>query len=175
MAARLNKDAKNGPAPGEGGRPPTPIDLAIVRRAAGLGATVDEIAALLGVPRRTLYDRMEQDPEIQQALDEGRDQGRITLRRLQWQQAEAGNPTMLIWLGKQLLGQRDRHEVEQTGTGAGTQNLVLLHLEAARTVSTEILAAMEQPRTITGHADPANGQAKPVTGVDLLSAPPPLE
>jgi hypothetical protein len=35
------------------------------------------------------------------------------LRRLQWKGAEAGNPTMLIWLGKQMLGQRDSHGLQQ--------------------------------------------------------------
>jgi hypothetical protein len=29
--------------------------------------------------------------DLKDALDEGRDQGRITLRRLQWQQAQNGN------------------------------------------------------------------------------------
>jgi hypothetical protein len=55
-----------------------------------------------------------------------------------------------------------------------TANPIGLHLLAAQLVSAEILAAMEQ-RTINGHADPANGQAKPAAGVDLLDAPPPLE
>jgi hypothetical protein len=144
---------ERGPQPGEGGRPPTPIDLDVVRRAAGIGCTVDEIAAVLGVPRRTLYDRMEQDLEIRRALDEGRDQGRATLRRLQWQQAYAGNPTMLIWLGKQLLGQRDRHEVEQTGM----PTLQFQHLIAVRAFSEELAAeraAIEQQPTINGEATP---------------------
>jgi hypothetical protein len=175
MAARLNKDAKNGPAPGEGGRPPTPIDLDVVRRAAGIGATVDEIAAVLGVPRRTLYDRMEQDPEIQHALDEGRDQGRITLRRLQWQQAHAGNATMLIWLGKQLLGQRDKHEVEQSGA----QTLQLAHLMAARSFSAQlhgelIEAAPEppegEPEAPVETADGGMTPAAPDTALDAVLA-----
>jgi hypothetical protein len=40
--------------------------------------------------------------------------GRISLRRKQWEVATAGNIPMLIWLGKQYLDQKDRHEV--TGT-----------------------------------------------------------
>src|SRR6185437_3724969 len=97
-----------GPQPGEGGRPPTPIDIDLLRRCAGIGCTMQELSTVLGVPRRTLYDRMEQDPNIKVALDEGRAQGRVTVRRWQWKAAEEGNVTMLIWLGKQLLGQRDR-------------------------------------------------------------------
>ena len=33
-----------------------------------------------------------------------------TLRKLQWQAAKSGNVSMLIWLGKQYLGQSDKQE-----------------------------------------------------------------
>lgn len=158
---------ERGPQPGEGGRPPTPIDIEIVRRTAAIGCTMEEVAAVLGVPRRTLYDRMEQDPEIQRALDEGRAEGRVTLRRLQWKQAHEGNPTMLIWLGKQLLGQRDKHDV----TADETISIVGLHLAAARTISNELTADLEQ-RTLLGRAEPADQHQPPI---DLLSAPLPEE
>jgi hypothetical protein len=107
------------------------IDLDVVRRAAGIGCTTGEIATLVGIGHRTFFDHLKADEDLKNAVEEGRDQGRITLRRLQWQQAHAGNPTMLIWLGKQLLGQRDRHEVEQTVT----QTWQLQHLMAAKAVS----------------------------------------
>jgi uncharacterized protein with von Willebrand factor type A (vWA) domain len=35
---------------------------------------------------------------------------RASLRRLQWGKAKEGNVTMMIWLGKQILGQKDRME-----------------------------------------------------------------
>lgn len=38
--------------------------------------------------------------------------GKISLRRWQFKSAEHGNTSMLIWLGKQYLGQTDRQEVE---------------------------------------------------------------
>ena len=38
--------------------------------------------------------------------------GKISLRREQWKLAQKGNASMLIWLGKQWLGQTDK--VEQT-------------------------------------------------------------
>lgn len=37
--------------------------------------------------------------------------GKISLRRSQFKCADAGNATMLIWLGKQYLGQKDQTEV----------------------------------------------------------------
>jgi len=43
-------------------------------------------------------------------------EGRASLRRAQWKAAiDQGNPTMLIWMGKQMLGQKDRHDVEVSG------------------------------------------------------------
>ena len=98
----------------ERGRPRAEIDLAIVERSAAIGCTVDEISALLGIGRRTFYDHLRDDPELQAVLDRGRDTGRATLRRMQWQGAESGNATMLIWLGKQLLDQKDK--LENSGT-----------------------------------------------------------
>jgi hypothetical protein len=41
------------------------------------------------------------------------------LRRTQFKSAEAGNVTMQIWLGKELLGQRDHTEQEHTGSVGG--------------------------------------------------------
>lgn len=37
---------------------------------------------------------------------------KTSLRRLQWKKASEGNVAMLIWLGKQILGQKER--VEET-------------------------------------------------------------
>src|SRR5215472_12602538 len=102
--------AKKGPPPGTGGRPHKGIDLVVIRRAAGLGCTNEEIATLVGVERSTIQRRLVDDQKVQRTIAEGREQGRTTLRRLQWQRANAGSDTMLIWLGKQLLGQRDRFD-----------------------------------------------------------------
>lgn len=92
------------------GRPKAPIDLKAVENAASIGCTPDEIAAVLGVAQTTFFARKAAEPEINEAIERGRKNGRATLRRLQWQGAQAGNPTMLIWLGKQLLGQRDKFD-----------------------------------------------------------------
>jgi hypothetical protein len=94
-----------GPTPGTGARP---IDLGAVARAAQIGCTMEEIAAVVGLARSSFYARLDADPELREAIDMGRNLYRVTLRRLQWQSAMAGNVTMLIFLGKQYLGQRDR-------------------------------------------------------------------
>lgn len=45
--------------------------------------------------------------------DKKRCGGKIAVRRKQFQVAESGNVSMLIWLGKQWLGQTDKQEIEQ--------------------------------------------------------------
>ena len=62
---------------------------------------------------------MEQDPELAEAMDRGRGMGRASLRRMQWEKAEAGSDTMLIWLGKVLCGQKDASAVVLTGPNNG--------------------------------------------------------
>ena len=115
MAPSEFSDAsKDGAAPGPGGRPRAEIDLGLVERSAHIGCTNDEIVALLGIGRSTFYDRLKDDPELQAVIDRGRAVGRATLRRLQWQGAENGNATMLVWLGKNMLSQTDK--IENSGT-----------------------------------------------------------
>ena len=38
--------------------------------------------------------------------------GKASLRRTQWKTATGGNPTMQIWLGKNMLGQTDKQEID---------------------------------------------------------------
>lgn len=94
------------------GRPPTPIDLDVVKKLANIQATDPEIAAWLGMTEEGFRLRKNKDGELLGVLKKGRADGRSSLRRMQFQTAEKGNPTMQIWLGKQLLGQRDKIEQE---------------------------------------------------------------
>lgn len=72
---------------------------------ASIGCTDEEIAHTAGVSRRTIQRR------CGAALKKGRASFRIELRKAQINLALRGNASMLIWLGKQYLGQRDRHDV----------------------------------------------------------------
>jgi hypothetical protein len=101
---------KNGPAPGEGGAPVKELDPRTAERLASIQCTDKEIAHCLGVSEATLIRRKQGDPDFAEALDRARSQGRMSLRRKQFEKANAGSDTMLIWLGKQILGQRDRFE-----------------------------------------------------------------
>lgn len=93
------------------GRKKIPIDYEKAEKLAIILCTQSEIAAVLGVSLGVL----EHDPEFQRIHKKGMETGRASLRRMQYKGAEAGNATMLIWLGKQYLGQRDKMDQEITG------------------------------------------------------------
>ena len=84
------------------GRPKVDIDPEQVVRLARLHCTMNEMASFFGCHIDTLRDNFSNE------IDKGRSEGNISLRRKQWQMAvEKGNVVMLIWLGKQMLGQRN--------------------------------------------------------------------
>ena len=76
---------------------------------AKLSVSGSEIASLLGITRDTLYKNL----VFNTALKRGHDDCNASLRRKQYEIAAKGNVTMLIWLGKNRLGQKDRHEYDQ--------------------------------------------------------------
>ena len=90
----------------KGGRSPKQIDAQMVEKLASIGCTGDEIAAVLDCCRDTIYAR------FSNSLKKGQNQAKVALRRLQWQAANSGNITMLIWLRKNMLGQSSRYEMD---------------------------------------------------------------
>jgi len=83
-------------------RPRITVDVKLVEDLARLHVPKTEIAAIVGCSVDTL------DRRYAAIIDKGNAAGRTKLRRLQMEAAERGNVTMLIWLGKQMLGQSDR-------------------------------------------------------------------
>jgi len=126
---------KRGPKPGHGGRPPVNVDVETVKRAASIGCTNAEIAALTGVSERTYNNRFEKDESFQEAVEIARGMGRATLRRYQWHAASNGNPAMLIWLGKQMLGQVDRRELG--GPDGGPMEMIVTGVRRAPEIDGE--------------------------------------
>jgi hypothetical protein len=108
-------------------RPQKLIDPRQVEELARIGCTEEDMAAVLGVSVDTLQRRKRARAEFRGAIEKGRASLRNSLRRLQVKKALEGNTTMLIWLGKQYLGQRDRQETELTGRGG---EAVKVHLDA---------------------------------------------
>ncbi|MGH8281836.1 MAG: hypothetical protein ACRERZ_06555, partial [Gammaproteobacteria bacterium] len=67
--------------------------------------TQAECAVILGISVDTIQRR------YLGPYNRGLDKCRASLRRKQYELASAGNVTMLIWLGKNLLGQSDKQEL----------------------------------------------------------------
>ena len=82
-------------------RPKLNIDPDLVRRLASINATTAEIASVCKCSQDTLERR------FADIIKDGRAEGITSLKRKQMQLALEGNPTMLVWLGKVLLGQRE--------------------------------------------------------------------
>ena len=97
----------------KGGRPKADIDFAMVEKLAGIDCTEPEIAAVLGIHYATWKRHKKANAELGEAVTRGREVGKMSLRRLQWETAQGGNPAMQIWLGKQRLGQSDKQQIEQ--------------------------------------------------------------
>ena len=108
------------PAKGsKGGAPKVEFDLDSLRTLASKGNTNQTIATILKVSKRTLQSRIADTAEVAQAIADGRASVENDLRTWQLSSAKGGNATMQIWLGKQILGQRDVRAVELTGGDGG--------------------------------------------------------
>jgi hypothetical protein len=83
-----------------------------------LHCTDQEVADWFGVSTRTIESRKKRR-EFAEAMQRGRSKGRISIRRAQMKMLETGNGTMGVWLGKQMLGQRDTITTEHVGAGGG--------------------------------------------------------
>ena len=80
------------------------IETDKIEQLASFGCTNREIASFFDCSQTTLTRN------YGDFLTKGREKGKIRLRQLQWRAAERGNTSMLIWLGKQVLGQSEKTE-----------------------------------------------------------------
>jgi predicted transcriptional regulator len=90
-------------------RPRIKVDTDFIERLASIGCTVKEIATAVNISVDTM------DRNYAEFVDKGRERGKTSLRKKQFELALNGNVTMLIWLGKQVLGQKDKQEVSSDG------------------------------------------------------------
>ena len=83
--------------------PEIQIDPEEIRELASEGNTLEDISDVLGVSAKVLAET----PEYRRQYEIGLSDMRVSLRHWQFQSAKSGNVTMLIWLGKIILGQRE--------------------------------------------------------------------
>jgi hypothetical protein len=98
------------------GRKATPIDLGELEKLCSMHCSDDEIAAWFGVSVRTIQNRRTQ-ARFARVMHRGEARGCINVRRAQIRLLEGGNAAMAVWLGKNLLGQRDNMQI--TGANGG--------------------------------------------------------
>lgn len=88
-------------------RPRKQIDEKQIEQLAAIGCTLTEMAAVLDCHADTLRDR------FSSSIEKGRSVGKSSLKRAQWDVGvNKRNVAMLIWLGKQHLGQRDSRQID---------------------------------------------------------------
>jgi hypothetical protein len=95
------------------GRPKVKIDWDEVGEMLRCGADVRSIAVSLGISPDTLYVRSKRDNKLDFSAfsQQKRAAGNDLLRRKQFEIAMSGNVSMLIWLGKNRLGQTDKQAI----------------------------------------------------------------
>lgn len=98
------------------GRPPKEIDWKKVETLCQIQCTQEEIASVMDIhiDNLTLAAKRDHGLTFADLFKKWREGGRCSLRRSQWKKALEGNPTMLIWMGKQVLGQKDQIETTVT-------------------------------------------------------------
>lgn len=119
------------------GRPRAEIDLKAVEKLAASGASNPTLADFFEVNESTIHRRKRDDEAFKLAVARGQARAKVNLQLAQYETAvKRGNPTMQIWLGKQMLQQRDVTAMEHSAPGGGP---IQVNVAAARAKLTELL------------------------------------
>lgn len=85
--------------------------LTILRRSAGMGLTQKEMAALIGMSERTLYDRRKEFPAIQEVIELGEAEAGVRVANALLRRAEGGDMAAIRWYE---MTRKGRHEKVDT-------------------------------------------------------------
>jgi hypothetical protein len=118
------------------------FDLKQVEAIGTIQCTYEEMAAVLGCSADTVTRRMKEDTAFAEAYKKGIEGGKASVKRTQFKMAMNGNATMLIWFGKQHLGQTDK--VVQKNINAGSLAL-LTHLSPKERLEALKRGLMDNP------------------------------
>jgi hypothetical protein len=119
-----------------------PIDYDLASKVALLNPSNDELAWALDISRATLYRRLQDDEQLREILEAGRHGRRLSLKRAQWKAAMEGNTALLIWLGKQELGQRepDRQQMAEIASDFSVEEIQVAALKSVQDYLTRAIA-----------------------------------
>lgn len=95
--------------------------LKMVEDLSRIFCTDKEIADILGTTLDVLHSPQNNELFLS-AKERGQSNGKQSLRRKEYELAMKGNVTMVIWLAKQFLGQKERTEVEMSNESVDTMN-----------------------------------------------------
>ena len=94
------------------GRAAIEFDLEKVKEYGKLSCTQAEIAYMFGVSRKTIERRFQKDDEFVAAYEDGRQDWKISLRRMMHDKCLKGDGNMMRFLSKQDLGMSDNVKTE---------------------------------------------------------------
>jgi hypothetical protein len=84
------------------GRPNKKVDEKVIANLSQIGCTQEEIGSVVGISARTLQRR------FSDLIEDNKNIGKASLRKRMWSCALKGNPNMMVWLSKNVLGMKDR-------------------------------------------------------------------
>lgn len=128
------------------GRPKKPISKRQFEELCKIQCTEAEICAVLDVDDMTLSSWCEKEYGLKfsEVFRQKREGGKTSLRRAQWLAATSDrNSTMLIWLGKQRLGQKEPE----------SRSRITVKADPYDALTTEQLEALAAGRPIGGDGD----------------------
>lgn len=94
------------------------VRVSEIRRLSELQVTEREAAAFFDMRLATFKELLRIDVAARDAWEQGREKGKVALRRKQMRLADTSAP-MAIFLGKQYLGQQDVIVTEHSGRDGG--------------------------------------------------------
>lgn len=124
--------------------------LAIIRRAAGIGIPMREIASLIGMSERTFYDRRKEFPDVQVMIDLGEAESSVRVANALMSRATNGDMAAIRWFEMTRKGRSEK--IDQTVDQTSTQYVV----EVPAQQSEEAWAAQNSPQ------DPTSDDSSPI-------------
>lgn len=113
------------------------IDWQSIRNKAKAHASVSEICVFFGISRTTLYERCIKDNGITlpEFMEESKDLGKLMLKEAMFKTAIEGNVSQQIYLSKNWLGYKDKHDVTTNEESINKPVIQVINEEMAKDVN----------------------------------------
>jgi ECF sigma factor len=133
--------------------PLDPAQLKQVETLSGLGLTIGDTAAVLGISKRTLERRLADTPEVAEARTRGKAVANSNVAKKAYEMAKAGNVHLIkFWLATQA-GWKETKKVELSGEDGGP-------IEATYVPPEERLKRLQRQRELLKYVEPEPEEPK---------------